>query len=309
MKAMENANAPETNANWLLSVSLRRPVLVMFVLFVLAILIKVLDTLVLRLDELLGEAILTKSLGFVLILAYVWICGRKLRDIGFKSRFVGKALLLAFVCFISLYIVAFAAQIIALRIGGEDAGLGFSAVDYRTGMSGGLLFGAWLLLGNLVNSAMEEGLFRGVMLRHFMRRYSPWRAILLAAGLFALWHMTGPIKILIDVEASSGQAAFEAVSLLIATSIAGIVYGYLYLKTDNLWAPFLAHTINNTIFNLLFIRTGAGMRSGLEFGLFQGIFLIGYLCLIPLIRYVSRRWDMPEVKPWGAFDEIGTQAP
>ena len=87
---MENANYSESNTNWLLSVSLRRPVLVMLVLYVLAVLVKVLDTLVFRLDEMLGEAILTKSVGFLLVLAYLWIAGRKLRDIGFKTRFLGS---------------------------------------------------------------------------------------------------------------------------------------------------------------------------------------------------------------------------
>ena len=300
---MEHANYPETNDNRLLSFSLQRPVLTMLVLFVLALFVKVLDTLVFRFDEMLGEAILTKSLGFLLVLAYLWIAGRKLRDIGFKTRFLGKALLLAAVGFICLYVVAYLAQIIALRVGGVDAGLAFSAVDYRTGMTGGLLFGAWLLFGNLVNSAMEEGLFRGAMLRHFMRRYSPWKAILLAAALFVLWHMTGPVKVLMDVEGGSGQAALEALTLLVGTSISGVVYAYLYLKTDNLWAPFLAHTINNSVFNVLFIRTDVGLSSGLEFGLFLGIFLAGYLALIPAFRYFARRWELPEVKPWGDFEE------
>ena len=305
---MDTVDAPETNENWLLSASLQRPVQIMLALFVLALLFKILDTVVLRLDELLGEAILTKSLGFLLLLAYLWTSGRKLRDIGFKTRFLGKALLLSVVSFIALYAIAFAVQILVLRAGGDDAGLGFSAVDYRTGMTGGALFGLWLLLGNLVNSAMEEGLFRGAMLRHFLRRHSPWRAILLGAGLFALWHMTGPVKMLIDVEGSAGQAATQALTLLVGTSISGIVYGYLYLKTDNLWAPFLAHTINNSIFNVLFIRTSAGLQSGLEFGPFLAVFLIGHLALILVFRYAARRWELPEVRPWGAFEEDGAGA-
>ena len=73
---------------------------------------------------------------------------------------------------------------------------------------------------------------------------------------------------MLDGEASFGQVAFEAFSLLLATSIAGIVYGYLYFKTDNLWGPFLAHAINNGIFNVLFISTSKGMQVGFGFGLF-----------------------------------------
>ena len=108
---MENAKPLESEPNRLMSFSLRRPGLVMHGLFILACLFKVLDIFVLRLDELLGEAILTKGLGFILIVAYVWICRRKLRDIGFKSRFVGKALLISAVSFISLYVIAFGVQL------------------------------------------------------------------------------------------------------------------------------------------------------------------------------------------------------
>lgn len=295
---MENAKSPETEPNWLLSFSLRRPNLVMFVLFILASLIKLLDTFVLRLDELLGEAILTKGLGLLLITAYVWTCKRKLRDIGFKSRFAGKALLISAVCFISLYVVAFGAQLIALRASGEDARLAFSAVDFTTGKTGGLFFGIWLLSANFVNSAMEEGFFRGAMLRHFLRKLPFWGATFLAAGYFSIWHITGPIRNLMDGKADLGEASFQAFALLLGTFIAGIVYGYLYLKTDNIWAPFLAHTINNSIFNVLFIRTSAGMQSGLEFMPFQFIFLFGHLALIPVIGWAARRWDMPEVEPW-----------
>ena len=188
---MQDTNSPETHPNWLYSLSLRRPDLVMLVLFILACLFKILDSFVLRLDELLGEAILTKSLGFLLIVAYLWACRKRLRDIGFKSRFAGKALLISAVCFISLYVVAFGAQLIVLRAGGEDARLAFSAVDFKTGMTGGLFFGIWLLLTNFVNSAMEEGLFRETMLRHFRIRFSFWGATLMAAGYFSIWHITG----------------------------------------------------------------------------------------------------------------------
>ena len=224
-------------------------------------------------------------------------CGRGLPDIGFHSRVLGKALLIAALCFTSLYIASYTATLVVLRMNGEGAGLALSAVDPKTGMTGGALFALWLLLANLVNSAMEEGLFRGAMLRHFRIKYSAWGAILLQAGFFAVWHLNWPARMLIDGE-SIGRVLSEAVGLLIATGISGVVYGYLYLKTDNLWGAFLAHTINNSLFNVLFIRTAAGPQSGLEFGTFIGVFLIGYLLLIPAIALLARRLQMPEVTAW-----------
>lgn len=295
---MEKEYSTGAKPTRLLTLSLQCPGLVMFVLFVLAGLIKILDSFILRLDELLGEAILTKGLGLILLMLFVWTCGRRMRDIGFKSKFVGKALLIAAIGFLSIYVIGFAAQIMALRASGVEASLAFSAVDFATGKTGGLYFGVWLLLANFVNSAMEEGLFRGAMLRHFRLKFSFWGATLLAAGYFSIWHITGPIRHFIDGETNLGGVALEAFVILLPTFIAGIVYGYLYLKTDNLWAPFLAHTLNNSIFNILFIQTGTGINSGLDYWLFRGIFLIGHLAIIPLIEFISRRWNMPEAEPW-----------
>ena len=148
---MSELISSEGKTNWLLSLSLRRPVLVMLILYILACLIKILDSFVLRLDELLGEAILTKALGFVLVAVYVWACGRKLRDIGFHTRYLVKALLVPAVGFIILYILAHGVQLVMLRSAGEEASFVLSAVDPKTGMSGGVMFAIWLLVANPVS--------------------------------------------------------------------------------------------------------------------------------------------------------------
>lgn len=286
--------------NRLYETSLTRPILVMIILFVLALLLKILDSFVLRLDDRLGELIFSKSLGFVLLVAYLWACGRRLRDIGFHRQRVGQALLISGVCFVVLYAISHLIQLIALRAGGADASLALAAVDPKTGRAGGLLFALWLIFGNIVNSAMEEGLFRGAMLRHFRLRFSPWRAILLQAAFFAVWHLNWPVKNFLFNGATLGESAFEALGLLLSTSIAGVVYGYLYHKTGNLWGAYLAHFINNTTLNVLFFRTAEGLQLGPSFGLFLAIWLPGYLLLIPLIKWWAERYQMPEVTPWDA---------
>jgi membrane protease YdiL (CAAX protease family) len=287
--------------NWLLGISLDRPVLLMLSLYIIAWIIKILDTFVFRLDELIGEAILTKALGFILVAAYVWMTRRRLSDIGFHARNLGIALLLTVVGFGLIYALAFISQLVILKMSGEEAQLVFSAVDPKTGLSGGLFFGLWLVFTNLVNSAMEEGLFRGIMLRHFLVRYTKWGAIFLQAALFSLWHLSWPLRHLLDGQIPLGEVAFEAFGLLLSTLISGVVYGYFYYGTNNLWGPFVAHMINNSIFNVLFIRTTTGIQSGLEFIPFALIFLIGHILMIPIIAVVTNRMKTSEVKPWGDF--------
>lgn len=299
---MSNTKPSNNEANRIITYSIKRPVLVSLTLYILVWIIKYVDTFALRLDEKIGEAILTKALGFILVLVYVWACGRKLRDIGLHSRNLVKVLLIAFAGFGFLYAFAFITQLLILRSSGEEARFILSAVDPRTGMSGGLLFGIWLLAANLVNSAMEDGLFRGVMIRLLLVRFSGWGAIIFQAFLFSLWHISWPIRRLLDGNATPGEAAFEASGLLLATLISGIVYGYFYYKTDNLWGAFVGHTINNGIFNVLFIQTSAGMQAGTEFGPFLAFFLGGYILLIPIIGLVTNRLMTPTVKPWGEFN-------
>lgn len=296
---MADTHSPSDRQNWLMRISLDRPVLVMLVLYVIAWIIKILDTFVFRLDEIIGEAILTKALGFLLVALYVWVAGRRLRDIGFRARNLGISLLLAVVSFGLIYVVAHAAQLAILRGSGEEVSLTFSAVDPRTGLSGGLLFGLWLVLANLVNSAMEEGLFRGTMLRHFLVRYGPWGALLLQAILFSVWHLSWPLRQLLDGQVALGQVAFQALGLTLSTLVSGVVYGYFYYRTNNLWGPFVAHVINNSIFNVLFIRTAAGVQSGLEFIPFALIFLGAHLLMIPIIAVVANRMKLTAVRPWG----------
>ena len=287
--------------NWLLGISVDRPVLVMLTLYIIAWIIKILDTFVFRLDEIIGEAILTKAVGFILVAAYVWMARRKLSNIGFRARNLGISLVLAVVGFGFIYALAFTSQLIILRASREEAELVFSAVDPKTGLSGGLFFGLWLVIANLVNSAMEEGLFRGIMLRHFLVRYAKWGAIFLQAALFSLWHLSWPLRHLLDGQVPPGQVAFEAFGLTLSTLVSGVVYGYFYYRTNNLWGPFVAHTINNSIFNVLFIRSATGVQSGLEFIPFALIFLIGHLLMIPIIAVVANRMKISEVKPWGDF--------
>jgi membrane protease YdiL (CAAX protease family) len=287
--------------NKLMGISVDRPVLVMLSLYIIAWIIKVFDTFVFRLDELIGEAILTKALGFLLVAAYVWVAGRKLRDIGFRTKNLIISLVLSVVGFGSIYVLAFTSQLVILRASGEEAYLVFSAVDPRTGLSGGLFFGLWLVFSNFFNSAMEEGLFRGIMLRHFLVRYAKWGAIFLQAALFSLWHLSWPLRHLLDGQVPLGQVAFEAFGLTLSTLISGVVYAYFYYRTDNLWGPFIAHTINNSIFNVLFIQSASGMQSGLEFIPFALIFLLGHLLMLPIIALVTNRMKIMGVKPWGDF--------
>lgn len=85
---------------------------------------------------------------------------------------------------------------------------------------------ASVLMVCLVAPMVEEMLFRGVILRSFLRQYGRWPAIVGAALLFGLAHM---------------NVYQFAVGLMIGT-----VSGWLYERSQSLWPSILLHGAYNT---------------------------------------------------------------
>jgi membrane protease YdiL (CAAX protease family) len=268
-------------------------VLAPLALLVAALLFRVLDIFVLRLDERLGEIILSKSLGFALVLAYVWWQGQGAAAIGLHARRLWPALALGAGLTLAAFVVAGAAQALTLEPG---AALVIRAVDPKTGLAGGGAFALLLILGNVVNSFMEEGLFRGIMLTHFLRRWRFGPANLLQAVLFALWHLVWPLKALLAGDASVGGLIAQTASLLLGTFVAALVYGYLFGRTGSLWAPWIAHFINNTTLNLVQVQTAAGE---LQPALLMSIVVVFALAFLAFaIGPIARRLALPPLRPW-----------
>jgi len=279
-------------------IALEKPILTSLVLLAIAFFFKWVDTFVLRLDERLGEIILCKTLGFVLVILFVWAAGRSLRDIGFHSRRLGPSLLIGVVITVIALIVSYVVEFVVQLP--KQPVIHFEAIDPKAGVTGGLLFVLWLIFGNFVNSFMEEGLFRGVMGRLFRVKLSFWQTNWLQAFLFAIWHLPWVVKWVQtgQIEAHGGLF-FAALSQFLPMLLIGFAWGYFYLKTGSLWVPWVAHLLNNTVFNLLHITTVDGLDSGMSI---RGLtyLIVAWLSMF-LVKVLAERFQMPEVKPWGQW--------
>jgi len=275
---------------------MKHTIIVPLILLLIAVIFKILDVFVLRLDELLGEIILSKSIGFLLVIGYLWAVGKSVTAIGLHSRSVGKALIIGAISVVLVLLVSYGLQFSVLIGAGKEPALVLTAIDPKAGVTGSLAFALFLIVGNFINSFMEEGLFRGIMLRHFRASFPFWKANFLQAALFGIWHLNWPIKQFITGQTDLGGTVFQSIMLLIATGIYGFAMGYLYLKTDNLWAPWLVHTINNSVQNMVHIRTIEGLDSDMV--VFQVVLILSFVAIIPLFRAMTKRFQMPEVKPW-----------
>ncbi len=273
----------------------RWPILVSLALLSIALIFRLVDIFVLRLDERIGEIILSKALGFALVLFFLWLAGKKMRDIGLHSKRLGPALFIGSVVALTGLIMGY---IVEITVAGGNTSLQFAAIDPKANVSGGLLFALWLVLGNFINSFMEEGLFRGVMIPLFRTRLSLWQTNWLQAVLFGAWHLPWALKWYQTgkIETPS-EIIMGIVSNFLPQVLLGLVWGYMFLKTGNLWAPWIAHTLTNTTLNLLHtVSITEGMDSGIA--LRMVVYTVTALLGMLLVKYFAKRFSLQEIQPW-----------
>ncbi len=111
----------------------------------------------------------------------------------------------------------------------------------------------------------EELFFRGVVLNKVKEKYSAIVAILFSSILFAIYHM--------DFE----QA--------IIAFFAGLIYGYIYIKKDNLSIVVLIHLLNNLAF--FFLKDKLIDANGWNI-LYYCIYPIGLLLLYIAIQKLTK---------------------
>jgi membrane protease YdiL (CAAX protease family) len=288
--------------NFIKRSTFQRPILTGIVLMLIALIFRLTDIFILRLDERLGEIILSKTLGFLLALIFVWVIGRKPSSIGFHGRRLGESLVLGVAITVLPFSVAYAVEWIVLGQMGQGPRLLFAAIDPKAGVTGGLLFALWLVVGNFINSFMEEGLFRGVMLNLNRMRLSFGRSIWLQAVLFGTWHLVWVVKwYQTGVISTSSEIGMGFVANFLPQICLGLVWGYAYLKTDNLWTAWIAHTLTNTTLNLLHVATIDAMDPGMSIRMTA--FSIVSLFMMFLIRYISNQRNLPELTVWEIIDK------
>jgi membrane protease YdiL (CAAX protease family) len=278
------------------SLSVAHPILVSLALFIIVVALRSVDIWALRLDELPDKIIVSRVLGLLLVLGYLWVFQKPISSIGLRARNFDKAFLIGGLSLVTLYAVLYGVQFYRLSIAGESPRLGFAAIDQETGVIGGSFFTLFYLFGQFVNAFMEEVIFRGVMLPHLMRRFSFWKANLLQACLFGLAHLVFPFSKLVSGQVTAGQMFAEAAFLLFATTVGGLVFGYLYYRTGSLWTAVFAHLTDNGIGLFFHIQTMSRLNAETDILMLASV---GFIALIPLAWAIAQRFDLPILKRWG----------
>jgi membrane protease YdiL (CAAX protease family) len=117
--------------------------------------------------------------------------------------------------------------------------LGFIAVGAPPLASNlGLRLAIGIPMALLLASPFQEFFFRGWLQPRFEGALGRWGGLLVTNALFTLWHYLAPL-------AGSSQSSFPLNTLhgFAATFVAGLIYGYVFQRTRNILAPWLAHAL------------------------------------------------------------------
>lgn len=137
--------------------------------------------------------IVSRVLGFLLVLGYLRVLRKPISSIGLHARNFNSALLIGMLSLVLLYVVLYGVQFYRLSIAGQSPRLIFAVIVQDSGALSGIFFTLFFLCGQFCNAFMEEAIFRGVMLPYFMRRLRFWQANALQAFLFGLAHLVFPL--------------------------------------------------------------------------------------------------------------------
>lgn len=89
---------------------------------------------------------------------------------------------------------------------------------------------------------LEELAFRGTLLGLLRGRLSTISAVAVCSILFGLWHLNSVLY-----DDAGNLAVVTAAGTVVATTIAGVGFAWLRIRSDSLVAPIVAHTATNSL--------------------------------------------------------------
>ncbi|PWI46799.1 hypothetical protein CEE45_14945 [Candidatus Heimdallarchaeota archaeon B3_Heim] len=157
--------------------------------------------------------------------------GKTLADIGIKKEYFFYNILFS-LGFVILSIVSMRLMYTFI-VGDFAAAWDFSEVT--------VMFLYFTFVTNIVNVMMEESLFRGIFLRISLdvTRKHFWKANLLQAFFFGLWHFPTPLKGYVSGELAFSEAILYIIVLCSLTFAVALPWGYYYFKTSSLLPPLI----------------------------------------------------------------------
>ncbi len=177
-----------------------------------------------------GDADIVFNIALAIAIVAITVAsGISAGELGLRRVDAGSGLIWGGAVFAAVGTVIVVAALVA-----PDASL---FADDRANVGVGALLVKVLVVIPLATVVFEEVAFRGLLLALFRRITSTRWAVVAVSALFGVWHIPGAW--------SSSPAALAGT--VIVTTVAGVVFCWLRLRSHSLIAPALAHLATNSV--------------------------------------------------------------
>jgi len=166
------------------------------------------------------------------VLGVAWVGGLGAGDLGLRRASLGRGL-------------AYGAAVVGVVLAGLVVAVLVAPQAFRDGrvdVSLQKMLFEVLVEIPLATVMFEEVAFRGVLLGLLRKRLPTWTAVVVSAVLFGAWHVDG----VLHRHDGPGLAAAVA-GTVVATTVAGLGFAWLRVRSDSLAAPVLAHWATNSL--------------------------------------------------------------
>ena len=150
--------------------SFKNPFLIVFMIYLLCYSLHIAEYFLLRTDQtVIGEAVIHKILGIVILAVFAKKFGFSAKEIGFKTGKNFWYILKGLAFGAAVFIIAYATEVLIAVSQGNFKSLQLYvsayAIDKNIGNRTELIFFVICIIGNIINVIMEEGNFRGLFIK------------------------------------------------------------------------------------------------------------------------------------------------
>lgn len=232
-------------------------------LYILCFAFRGFEYFVLRTDQTFwGEAFLHKLIGIIIFYAAAKVYGMGLTDIGFQKEHIFRNLLKGLGFGAAIFAAAYLLEILILVTQNKFAAVQLYVSAYtihgNIGDQAALIFFVLCVIGNIINVVMEEGMFRGLFPKILEQKYSFVVSAIVSSCLFGVWHMMAPVRSNWDGTLGASGLFANIMMLTITSGIVGFKFCLLTKMTGSLYMAMGDHFVNNTVVNILHVRSDTG---------------------------------------------------
>ncbi len=231
--------------------------------FLLCFVIRFIDAIIIRLDQtIVNENFIHKVLGIVILAVALRLARLSWKDIGFDVKKLYIPALLGLALGVARFAVGYGIEFVILSAQGKNPTLDFSLRSFSVDGATIELPVYWIFVAivfNIINAIMEDGIFRGLFITLYKRKYRFAIANTLAALLFGVWHIVMPIRSWLDGNMTFPGMIFYSVGYTLLSASIALMWGLLFEMTGVVWIGMADHFFNNTIINLLHVTTNTGI--------------------------------------------------